>query len=230
VRDFGVPIDVLWLRISRRQSDRSYPFGRVTPGHLFVMLDRGDYWQMAVVIEKGTFAARQQAGIAAFRAELGQALPFLGERVNEIKSWDQVSLLTVTVDRLDKWARPGLLCIGDSAHAMSPIGGVGINLAIQDAVATANILAEPLRHGCPPLATLEAAQARRQWPTVATQSAQVFLHRHGIEPILRARDALHVPFVLRLFRWFPWLRRIPARLVGVGVRPEHVRTPIFHGD
>jgi 2-polyprenyl-6-methoxyphenol hydroxylase-like FAD-dependent oxidoreductase len=226
VRDFGVPIDVLWLRISRQESDRSYPFGRVTPGHIIVMLDRGDYWQMAVVIEKGTFAIKQQAGIAAFRAELGEALPFLGDRVNEIQSWDQVSLLTVTVDRLDKWAKPGLLCIGDSAHAMSPIGGVGINLAIQDAVAAANILAEPLRQGRPPLAVLERVQERRQWPTVATQSAQVFLHKHGVEPILRTSGPLHVPFVLRLLRWVPWLRRIPARLVGVGVRPEHVRTPL----
>jgi 2-polyprenyl-6-methoxyphenol hydroxylase-like FAD-dependent oxidoreductase len=226
VTDFGVPIDVLWLRISRRDSDRSYPFGRVTPGHIFVMLDRGAYWQVAAVIEKGGFPARQQAGIAAFRAELRDALPFLGERVDEIQSWDQVKLLTVTVDRLRQWARPGLLAIGDCAHAMSPIGGVGINLAIQDAVAAANILAGPLLQSGPvPLSILEQVQRRRQWPTVATQSAQVFLHKYGVEPILRDRGPLHVPFLLNILRWFPWLRRIPARLVGVGVRPEHVRTP-----
>ncbi len=224
VQDFGVPIDVLWLRISRQESDRSYPFGRVTAGHLFVMLDRGSYWQVAVVIEKGAFAAKQQAGLAAFRAELSDALPFLGVRVDEIQSWDQVKLLTVTVDRLKQWSKPGFLAIGDCAHAMSPIGGVGINLAIQDAIAAANILAAPLKHGGVSPATLEQVQKRRQWPAAATQSAQVFLHKHGLEPILRSKGPIHPPFALMLFRWFPVLRRILARLVGIGVRPEHVRT------
>jgi 2-polyprenyl-6-methoxyphenol hydroxylase-like FAD-dependent oxidoreductase len=225
VEDFGVPIDVLWLRISRRPDDRSYPFGIATPGQIVVMLDRGDYWQIAFVIEKGTFPARQQAGLAAFRAELAAAAPPVADRTGELASWDQVKLLSVSVDRLTQWARPGLLCIGDAAHAMSPIGGVGINLAIQDAVAAANILAEPLQQDSVPLSVLQQVQARRHWPTVVTQSAQVFLHKHGLEPILRATAPVRPPFPLRLLRRFPWLRRIPARLVGMGVRPEHVQTP-----
>jgi len=155
VRDFGVPIDVLWLRISRRPEDRSYPFGIARAGQLVVMLDRRDYWQVAFIIEKGTFPAKQRAGLPAFHAELAQAAPLVADRVGEITDWDQVKLLTVSIDRLEEWARPGLLCIGDAAHAMSPIGGVGINLAVQDAVATANILAAPLRDGPVPLEMLQ---------------------------------------------------------------------------
>jgi 2-polyprenyl-6-methoxyphenol hydroxylase-like FAD-dependent oxidoreductase len=225
VRDFGVPIDVLWLRISRRPDDRSYPFGIARPGQLVVMLDRGDYWKVAFIIEKGTFPAKQRAGLPAFRAEMAQAAPLVAERVGEIADWDQVKLLTVSIDRLQEWARPGLLCIGDAAHAMSPVGGVGINLAVQDAVATANILAAPLRDGPVPLEMLRRVKQRRWFPTVPTPQAQIFLHKHGVEPILRSTVPIKIPPPLRWLKRHPVLRRIPAHLVGVGVRPEHVHSP-----
>jgi 2-polyprenyl-6-methoxyphenol hydroxylase-like FAD-dependent oxidoreductase len=225
VQDFGVPIDVLWLRISRRKDDPAFPLGRVSPGHLVVTIDRGDYWQCAFIIRKGAFAATRDRGIAAFRNEFAAAIPFLADRTDEIRSWETIKLLTVSVDRLKEWARPGLLCIGDCAHAMSPIGGVGINLAIQDAVATANLLAGPLRDGPVDIALLRRLQKRRWLPTVVTQGAQVFIHRHLLEPILAATRPLKVPFVLRLLQSFPYLRRLPARAVGIGLRPEHVHSP-----
>jgi 2-polyprenyl-6-methoxyphenol hydroxylase-like FAD-dependent oxidoreductase len=225
VQDFGVPIDVLWLRISRRKDDPAFPLGRVSPGHLVVTIDRGDYWQCAFIIRKGAFAATRDRGIAAFRNEFAAAIPFLADRTDEIGSWETIKLLTVSVDRLKEWARPGLLCIGDCAHAMSPIGGVGINLAIQDAVATANLLAGPLRDGPVDIALLRRLQKRRWLPTVVTQGVQVFIHRHLLEPILAATRPLKVPFVLRLLQRFPYLRRLPARAVGIGLRPEHVHSP-----
>jgi 2-polyprenyl-6-methoxyphenol hydroxylase-like FAD-dependent oxidoreductase len=225
VQDFGVPIDVLWLRISRRKDDPAFPLGRVSPGHLVVTIDRGDYWQCAFIIRKGAFAATRDRGIAAFRNEFAAAIPFLADRVDEIRSWETIKLLTVSVDRLKEWARPGLLCIGDCAHAMSPIGGVGINLAIQDAVAAANLLAGPLRDGPVDVALLRRLQKRRWLPTVVTQGVQVFIHRHLLEPILAATRPLKVPFVLRLLQRFPYLRRLPARAVGIGLRPEHVHSP-----
>jgi 2-polyprenyl-6-methoxyphenol hydroxylase-like FAD-dependent oxidoreductase len=225
VQDFGVPIDVLWLRISRRKDDPAFPLGRVSPGHLVVTIDRGDYWQCAFIIRKGAFAATRDRGIAAFRNEFAAAIPFLADRVDEIRSWETIKLLTVSVDRLKEWARPGLLCIGDCAHAMSPIGGVGINLAIQDAVAAANLLADPLRDGPVDVALLRRLQKRRWLPTVVTQGAQVFIHRHLLEPILAATRPLKVPFVLQLLQRFPYLRRLPARAVGIGLRPEHVHSP-----
>jgi 2-polyprenyl-6-methoxyphenol hydroxylase-like FAD-dependent oxidoreductase len=225
VQDFGVPIDVLWLRISRRKDDPAFPLGRVSPGHLVVTIDRGDYWQCAFIIRKGAFAATRDRGIAAFRNEFAAAIPFLADRTDEIRSWETIKLLTVSVDRLKEWARPGLLCIGDCAHAMSPIGGVGINLAIQDAVATANLLAGPLRDGPVDIALLRRLQKRRWLPTVVTQGVQVFIHRHLLEPILAATRPLKVPFVLRLLQRFPYLRRLPARAVGIGLRPEHVHSP-----
>jgi 2-polyprenyl-6-methoxyphenol hydroxylase-like FAD-dependent oxidoreductase len=225
VQDFGVPIDVLWLRISRRKDDPAFPLGRVSPGHLVVTIDRGDYWQCAFIIRKGAFAATRDRGIAAFRNEFAAAIPFLADRVDEIRSWETIKLLTVSVDRLKEWARPGLLCICDCAHAMSPIGGVGINLAIQDAVATANLLAGPLHDGPVDIALLRRLQKRRWLPTVVTQGVQVFIHRHLLEPILAATRPLKVPFVLRLLQRFPYLRRLPARAVGIGLRPEHVHSP-----
>jgi 2-polyprenyl-6-methoxyphenol hydroxylase-like FAD-dependent oxidoreductase len=229
VRDFGVPIDVLWLRVSRRKDDPALPLGRVSPGHLVVTIDRGDYWQCAFIIRKGAFAATRDRGIEAFRAEFAAAIPFLADRTSEIGSWDAVKLLTVSVDRLEEWARPGLLCIGDCAHAMSPVGGVGINLAIQDAVAAANLLAGPLRQGHVDVALLRRLQKRRWLPTVITQGAQVIIHRHGLEPILAATGPLKVPLALRLLQRFPYLRRIPARAVGIGLLPEHVHTPTVSG-
>ncbi len=224
VRDFGVPIDVLWLRLSRQPDDEDFPLGRVKRDHLMITLNRGDYWQCAFVIPKGGFDKIKARGLPAFRDGIAQTAPALAERVEEISSWDDIKLLTVSVDRLRKWARPGLLCIGDSAHAMSPIGGVGINLAIQDAVAAANILAGPLSDGGATLSVLEKLQQRRWFPTAATQRLQVFLHNHFLNPVLAGHTPAGVRVVLKMLQTFPILTRIPARVVGLGVRPEHVRT------
>ena len=225
VRDLGAPMDVLWLRLGKRPSDPDRTMGRFDAGRIMVLIDRGDYWQIAYVIPKGGFDAVRAAGLAAFRAEIARFMPFLADRVEEIADWDQVKLLTVAVDRLERWYRPGLLCIGDAAHAMSPIGGIGINLAIQDAVAAANILTPVLRRsGAVPVAALAAVQRRRELPTRLTQGTQVLIQNRIIGPVLASRGPLPLPWPLRLLRRFPALRRIPARLIGMGVRPEHVRT------
>ncbi len=224
VRDLGAPMDVLWMRVSRRPTDTDRPTGRFDSGRIFIMIHRGDYWQCGFVIPKGAHEEVKARGIEAFRADIAAVAPVLADRVSELRSWDDVKLLTVTVDRLRKWWKPGLLCIGDAAHAMSPVGGVGINLAIQDAVATANILAEKLRTGTVTNNDLAAVQRRRTLPTQLTQWIQVQVQKRIITRALSARGPLRVPIVVRLFQRFPFLRRIPARLVGVGVRPEHVRT------
>jgi 2-polyprenyl-6-methoxyphenol hydroxylase-like FAD-dependent oxidoreductase len=189
------------------------------------MLDRGDYWQCAYVIPKGGFERLRAQGIEAFRKDLVALNPKLDGRVNELASWDDVKLLTVRVDRLKRWYRPGLLCIGDAAHAMSPVGGVGINLAIQDAVAVANILWDPLRKGPVSEQVLAQVQKRRQWPTEMTQAVQLFVQRRVISNVLSMTEAPRPPFILTMFNRFPFLRRIPARLIGMGFRPEHVRSP-----
>jgi 2-polyprenyl-6-methoxyphenol hydroxylase-like FAD-dependent oxidoreductase len=226
VRDLGAPIDVLWMRVSRRPTDPDQVFGRFGPGYVFVMLYRGEYWQCAFVIPKGGFDEVKARGLAAFRAEVAAAAPLLADRVGELDDWDRVKLLTVQVDRLRRWWKPGLLCIGDAAHAMSPVGGVGINLAIQDAVAAANVLAEPLLAGRVREADLRAVQRRREWPTRVTQRVQVLIHNRVLTPTLRSRGTFTaLPWPVRLLRRFPVLRRVPARLIGVGVRPEHVHTP-----
>jgi 2-polyprenyl-6-methoxyphenol hydroxylase-like FAD-dependent oxidoreductase len=191
---------------------------------MMVMLDRGDYWQCAYIIRKGGFADVQAAGLDAFRQAVVELSPFVADRVAEISDWDHVKLLTVAIDRLMRWSMPGLLCIGDAAHAMSPIGGVGINLAIQDAVAAANILAEPLREGRADLRLLQQVQDRREFPTRFTQALQVFIQDHVIAAVLRGGERPKPPFAAKLLGWFPILRRIPARLIGLGIRPEHVRT------
>jgi len=189
------------------------------------MLDRGDYWQCAYVIPKDGYEALRRVGLEAFRAEIVGVVPFLADRVAEITSWDHVKLLTVRIDRLKQWHRPGLLCIGDAAHAMSPVGGVGINLAIQDAVAAANILYRPLRQGAPSAAYLEAVQRRRELPTRITQRMQVVMQNRVIFRTLTSGAPTSLPWPARLLRDYPILRRIPARLVGMGFRPEHVRSP-----
>ena len=189
------------------------------------MLDRVDYWQCAYVIPKGGYDELRRRGLDAFRAEIVGVVPFLADRIAELAAWDQVKLLTVRIDRLRQWHRPGLLCIGDAAHAMSPIGGVGINLAIQDAVAAANLLHGPLQHGTPSAAELHAVQRRRELPTRVTQRMQVFLQDHVIFRTLKSGATMKPPLAVRLLNGFPLLRRIPARLVGLGFRPEHVRTP-----
>jgi len=219
--DLGSPMDVLWMRLAKRGDDPQRTFGRIRAGHMLVTLDRGDYWQCALVIPKGGIERVRAAGLPALRATLVDVAPFFSGRVEALASWDDIKLLTVVVDRLVQWWRPGLLCIGDAAHAMSPIGGVGINLAIQDAVAAANLLAAPLAAGTVSCDDLRAVQRRREWPTRATQRMQIFIQDHVIAGVL-GRTPRQLPWVLKLLRWFPALRRVPARLVGVGFRPEHV--------
>jgi 2-polyprenyl-6-methoxyphenol hydroxylase-like FAD-dependent oxidoreductase len=226
VLDLGAPIDVLWMRISRQPGDPNQTLGRFRAGKILVTLDRDDYWQCAHVIAKGEFEAIKQKGLPVFRQDLESVAPFLRGRTQELKSWDDIKLLSVAVDRLRQWSRPGLLCIGDSAHAMSPIGGVGINLAIQDAVAAANILAQPLSRGRLTDDQLQLVQKRREFPTRITQRFQVFAHRRFIGPALSSQAPVRtLPLPLKLLKEFPILRRIPARMVGLGVRPEHIHSP-----
>jgi len=224
VDDLGAPMDVLWTRLSRRPDDYADAFGRFEAGRIFIMLNRGDYWQCAYVIAKGSADELMKRDIEDFRRMILAMSPWLGERVNEVKSWDDVKLLTVALDRLPQWYRPGLLCIGDAAHAMSPIGGVGINLAVQDAVAAANILAEPLRAGAATLDHLARVQARRQWPTRVTQAFQRAIQNRVIGPVLAGAAQPKPPLPVKLLNWFPPLRGIPARFIGIGVRPEHIHT------
>lgn len=222
VRSFGVPMDVLWMRLSREPGDPSESFGYVAPGRLLVTLHRDEYWQCALVIPKGGLAALKSSGLEALRARIAGAAPWLERRVQELRDWEDVKLLTVVVDRLERWWRPGLLCLGDAAHAMSPIGGVGINLAIQDAVAAANTLSAPLRTHALADRHLAAVQKRREFPTRLTQRAQLFIQNAAITSVLGSTSLPAPPLPLRLLDRFPRLRRLPARLVGIGVRPEHV--------
>ena len=224
VEELGAPMDVLWFGLSRRAKDPEIPVGRFDRGRIFIMLNRGDYWQCGFVISKGSRAQLEAQGLPAFRETVGRLAPFLTDRVDEIQSWEPIKLLTVQVDRLRDWCRPGLLCIGDAAHAMSPIGGVGINLAIQDAVAAANLLAGQLRRGAVTPADLRLVQERRAWPTHMTQRMQLLLQDRVIKTVLAGDGPLVPPWPLRLIARFPILRRIPARLIGMGFRPEHVRT------
>jgi 2-polyprenyl-6-methoxyphenol hydroxylase-like FAD-dependent oxidoreductase len=223
--DLGAPIDVLWMRLSRRPDDFTSTLGRIRNGKILVTINRGDYWQCAYVIPKGGIEAIRQRGLQSFRDDIAMVAPLLKDCVDELQNWDQIKLLTVIVDHLRRWSRPGLLCIGDSAHAMSPIGGVGINLAIQDAVAAANILAQPLRDHAFSDGLLRQVQRRRDFPTLMTQRLQVFAHKRILTPTLgRQARISKLPLTLRLLQRFPVLQRIPARMVGVGFRPEHVRT------
>jgi 2-polyprenyl-6-methoxyphenol hydroxylase-like FAD-dependent oxidoreductase len=228
VKTLGAPIDVLWFRLSRNPSDPEESGGYFGVGYMFVMINRGEYWQCGYVIPKGRVDAIHAEGLKMFRTRLVQQAPFLADAVSGLHSWDEASLLTVTVDRLAQWHRPGLLCIGDAAHAMSPVGGVGINLAIQDAVATANLLTEPLREWRLMPAHLKRVQQRRELPTRLTQGFQVMVQNRVIANVLAGTgigSGGALPFPLRLLRRYPVLRRVPARLIGLGVRPEHVHTP-----
>jgi 2-polyprenyl-6-methoxyphenol hydroxylase-like FAD-dependent oxidoreductase len=224
VVDFGVPFDVLWLRLPAGPGDPQEPVARFQGGQFFVMLYRGDYWQCALIIPKGGFDTMKAEGITGFRARIRSVAGFARDRVETIQSFEDVSLLTVKVDRLKNWARKGLLCIGDAAHAMSPVGGVGINLAIQDAVATANLLGPVLRKRVPTIEDLRAVQRRREWPARLTQWFQIQAQKNIIAPTLSGQSSAGAASVLRVLTAIPWLRRIPARFVGVGARPEHVRT------
>ena len=222
--NIGAPMDVLWMRFSRLASEPDQTLGRLDAGRMLVMINRGDYWQCAYLIPKGQFGAIQANGLDAFCSEIGRLAPVLQSRVGELQSWDDIKLLTVTIDRLRQWSRPGLLCIADAAHAMSPIGGVGINLAIQDAVAAANILVEPLRAGMVTIDHLKQVQMRREWPTRCTQALQVLIQKRVVSRVLSSRTLIAPLWPLRLAQRWPALQRIPARVVGVGFRPEHVQT------
>jgi 2-polyprenyl-6-methoxyphenol hydroxylase-like FAD-dependent oxidoreductase len=225
VEDIGAPIDVLWFRISRRDGDTAETFGHMEAGRMMVMLNRGEYWQCAYVIPKGGIDRIKEKGLPAFRDAVVAMSPFLRDRLEELKSWDDIKLLTVTIDRLGKWHRPGLLCIGDAAHAMSPVGGVGINLAIQDAVAAANILAVPLREKRVTSADLAAVQQRRTLPMKVIQWIQVQVQKRVLSAVLASTKTPVVRWPIKLFNVFPVLRRLPARLIGMGIRPEHIHTP-----
>jgi 2-polyprenyl-6-methoxyphenol hydroxylase-like FAD-dependent oxidoreductase len=225
VLETGVPIDVLWFRLPRLPSDPSAAFGRIDSGKIMVMLDRGDYFQCGFLIRKDGFDELQQRGIESFRVDLAQLAPFMRDRVGELHDWNELRLLTVKVDHLRQWYRPGLLCIGDAAHAMSPIGGVGINLAIQDAVAAANILADALRKKGVGVDDLRKVQQRREFPARITQRAQVFIQDNVFRRVLGSSGRLTPAWPVRLVDRWALLRRIPAYAVGIGLRPEHVRTP-----
>ena len=225
VMNLGAPMDVLWMRLSRKPDDPQPTFGRVDAGKLMVMLNRETYWQCAFVIPKGGFERLRQNGLPAFREQIAAFSPLLRDRVNELRDWKDVSLLTVAVDRLKQWFLPDLLCIGDAAHAMSPIGGVGINLAIQDAVAAANLLAGKLATGAVTEDDLRAVQTRRMFPTRATQWLQIVAQNRIIKRVLDTTGPMTPPWPLKLLRRWPRLRRILPRIVGVGFRPEHIRTP-----
>ncbi|WP_339084069.1 FAD-dependent oxidoreductase [Hyphomicrobium sp. ghe19] len=227
--NFGAPMDVMWFRLPRLPTDTEETQGRFDAGHIFVMLQRGDYWQCAYVIPKGGDARVRAAGLDAFRKSVGALLPFDAKRADAITDWDHVKLLTVVVDRLKTWARPGLLCIGDAAHAMSPVGGVGINLAVQDAVAAANLLWQPLKTGRLTFDDLEAVQTRREFPTRATQRLQLAVQNAVIAKTLAASGPIAPPLIIRLLTRLPFVSRIPARLIGLGFRPEHVAEAIRNG-
>jgi 2-polyprenyl-6-methoxyphenol hydroxylase-like FAD-dependent oxidoreductase len=225
-QDLGAPIDVLWFRLPKEKTPVNETGGTFGAGTFLVELDRGDYWQCAYVVPKGAAEEIRRAGLADFRSSVARAAPELAAVVDTLEDWDQVKLLSVTLDRLTRWWRPGLLAIGDAAHAMSPVGGVGINLAIQDAVAAANILAGPLARGEDVDPLLHKVQDRRMLPTKVIQRAQKLVHDRVLTPLVVRRAVLDkVPLPLRLFERFPVLRRIPARLVGLGVRREHIRSP-----
>jgi 2-polyprenyl-6-methoxyphenol hydroxylase-like FAD-dependent oxidoreductase len=222
--DEGVPIDVLWLRIARQPSDPENALGYINYGRLIVLINRNDYFQIGYIIAKGMFSTIQQEGIPAFQQSLERIIPFLAGRTGEIDSWDKVKLLTVEVNRLQQWSSPGLLCIGDAAHAMSPVGGIGINIAIQDAVATANILTESLLSGTLSEHNLAQVQHYRQSTVRNTQRVQVFAHRI-LNRVLRSNGPIKPPLLLRLLTSIPGFQQLPARFVGMGLQPQHIKTP-----
>jgi len=222
IQDLGAPMDVFWMRLPRRASDGEQAFGRFTAGKALVMINRGDYWQCGFLLPKGTGEEIKARGLDAFHQDIIDCAPFMADRTATLNSWDQVKLLTVRVDRLRHWHRRGLLCIGDAAHAMSPVGGIGINLAIQDAIATANLLGRPLLAGSAGESDLAGVQRRREWPTRATQRIQVIIQNKIVRPVLAATGSLQPPWPLRMMKKLPFLRRLPGRFIGLGFRPEHV--------
>ena len=228
--DLGAPMDVLWFRLPKKPGDPAQSMGRFDAGRIIVLIDRGDYWQCAFLIRKGAIEETRRAGLPSFRDDVARLMPAFADRTDKLDDWDQIKLLTVVVDRLERWHRPGLLCIGDAAHAMSPIGGVGVNLAVQDAVAAANILWQPLKAATLREDHLDDVQKRREFPTRVTQRLQLFLQDKVIDRALGAGKAPKAPLPLRVMSRFAPLRRIPARLIGMGVRPEHVHTPDIRAE
>ncbi len=227
VEEVGAPMDVLWFRAGKRPDETERVFARVDPGKMMVTFDRGDYWQCAYVIAKGEYEAVRARGLQALLDDVVRMAPVLKFGIGDVKSWDDVKLLTVAINRLARWTLPGLLCIGDAAHAMSPVGGVGVNLAVQDAVATANLLAMKLRQGSPSQADLDAVQARREFPVKMTQRMQVVMQDNIVAMALKQDgQPLKAPLALRVITAIPWLQGITARFLGLGVRPEHVHSPV----
>jgi 2-polyprenyl-6-methoxyphenol hydroxylase-like FAD-dependent oxidoreductase len=226
VVDLGAPIDVLWMRLSRLASDPQVIL-RFNRGKILATADRGDYWQCGFVIAKGASEELRCKGIESLRTDIAEIAPFLGDRLEELRDWKDIRLLTVRIDRLRQWYRPGLLCIGDAAHAMSPIGGVGINLAIQDAVAAANTLVGPLRNGCVANDDLAAVQRRRAFATRITQRFQMIIQKQLVERVLASSDRETLPWPQRLLNRSPLVRWIRRRMIGIGFRPEHIRTPDY---
>ncbi|RXG88426.1 FAD-dependent oxidoreductase [Bradyrhizobium zhanjiangense] len=225
VEEIGAPMDVLWFRAGRRPDETESVFARIEPGKMMITFDRGDYWQCAYVIAKGQFDAVKARGLQALLDDVVRMAPILRSGIAEVKSFDDIKLLTVAINRLTRWTLPGLLLIGDAAHAMSPVGGVGVNLAVQDAVATANLLADKMQHGCPSENELDAVRRRREFPVKMTQRMQVIMQNNIISGALQPGDRpLKVPLILRLITALPWLQGIPARLLALGVRPEHVQS------
>lgn len=225
VMDIGVPVDVLWFHISRKTDDPYQALGRIDYGQMMILINRGDYFQAGLIIRKGAFDSVRNAGLPAFRSLLLSVAPFLSERVEEIQNWDQIKLLSVQINRLRKWHRPGLLCIGDAAHAMSPAGGVGINFAIQDAVAATNILAQALREKRVTDDLLAQVQKRREFPVRVIQSVQARIHNASLN-FLGTPQKAKAPWQLRAFVRIPGIRRILGRAVGLGIRPEHIHSPV----
>lgn len=227
VADLGAPMDVLWMRLPRSPEDEGASLGRAIAGRILVMIPRGDYFQCGFVVAKGDAETIKAEGIEAFRRSIELIAPIMRGRTGGLKSWDDVKLLSVSVNRLDTWFAPGVLCIGDAAHAMSPVGGVGINLAIQDAVAAANLLWTSLSDGRVAEADLEQVQRRRLFPTKVTQAVQLFVQTRAIAPTL-AGASPRVPWPVKLLDVVPFLQRLTAAAVGLGVRREHVRSPDRH--
>jgi 2-polyprenyl-6-methoxyphenol hydroxylase-like FAD-dependent oxidoreductase len=227
VEEIGAPMDVLWFRAGKRENENESLFARLETGKMLVTFDRGDYWQCAYVIAKGNYDSVKARGLDAFRNDVIGMAPILTGGMRDVKSWDDVKLLTVAINRLKWWTRPGLLCIGDAAHAMSPVGGVGVNLAIQDAVAAANLLAAKLAGGCPPEDELDAVRRRREFPVRMTQTMQVVVQNNLISAAIGPQDQpLRIPLFVRIINAIPWLQGITARFIAVGVRPEHVHSPV----
>jgi 2-polyprenyl-6-methoxyphenol hydroxylase-like FAD-dependent oxidoreductase len=225
--ELGAPMDVLWFRAGRRADETESLFARLEAGKMMVTFDRGDYWQCAYVIAKGQYDAVRARGLDGFIDDVARMAPVLKSGLADVKSWDDVKLLTVAIDRLKRWTRPGLLCIGDAAHAMSPVGGVGVNLAVQDAVATANLLAALLTRGCPSEDELDAVRRRREFPVRMTQAMQVVVQNNIISAALKPGDRpIRPPLLVRIVSAVPWLQGVTARFIGLGVRPEHVHSPV----